>query len=159
MWWRKRVWFIVGALFLLGILSACQPQVVEVEVTRVVTETMIEEVEVEWETIEVEVTREVEAIEEIEVESVVDLGASAVGSEEDDEESPFVPTPGPKVVETREVGWIEDTTAVASLVRSENQETAERSSDVVLVTFAHLANIRQKNVMAPQSIWYSVRKF
>ena len=50
----KRVWLIVGLLLTAMVMVACQPETVEVE--RVVTETVIQEVEVPVE-VEVEVTR------------------------------------------------------------------------------------------------------
>ncbi|MEM9773912.1 MAG: ABC transporter substrate-binding protein [Chloroflexota bacterium] len=69
----KRIFWMASALMALAVLAACQPQVVEVEVTRVVTETeevevvVTEIVEVEGETVveevEVEVTVVVEATE------------------------------------------------------------------------------------------------
>ena len=73
---RKRFYLIMGALALVVVLVACQPQVitetVEVEVTRVVTETetVIEEVEVVK---EVEVEKEVEVVKEVEVEKIVEV--------------------------------------------------------------------------------------
>lgn len=67
----KRTFWIMTSLMSLALLAACQPQVVEVEVTRVTTETVVEEVEVikevevevEGEMVEVEVTVVVEATE------------------------------------------------------------------------------------------------
>ena len=55
---------IISMMAISAFLAACQPQVVEVEVTRVITET--QEIEVEGETVEVEVTRVV--VEEVMVE-------------------------------------------------------------------------------------------
>lgn len=86
-------------------LAACQPQVVEVEVTRIVTETetVIEEVQVE--PIEVQATEGVKEVLEAEPEPV-----EATGSEEDGG-SPFGPTAGQraKIVPTRiaSAGWVE----------------------------------------------------
>jgi len=51
----KLAFVVISMLALSAFLAACQPQVVEVEVTRVVTE--VQEIEVEGETVEVEVTR------------------------------------------------------------------------------------------------------
>ncbi len=59
----KLILAIVSMLALSALLAACQPQVVEVEVTRVTTETITEVVE--GEPIEVEVTRIVEEIIEV----------------------------------------------------------------------------------------------
>ena len=57
----KRISMIIAGLTLLTfLLAACQPQTVEVPVTRVVTETVIEEVVVEGETVEVEKEVQVE---------------------------------------------------------------------------------------------------
>jgi len=65
MFTKKRFALLIGALTLGAFtLAACQPQVVEVEVTRVVTETVTEVVE--GETVQVEVTRVV--VEEVVVE-------------------------------------------------------------------------------------------
>lgn len=60
----KLALLVISMLALSAFLAACQPQVVEVEVTRVVTE--VQEVEVEGEMVEVEVTRVV--VEEVMVE-------------------------------------------------------------------------------------------
>ncbi len=63
----KKTWGLVALFVLLGsvVLAACQPQVEQVEVTRVVTETVVEEGQT------VEVTRVVEQI----VEQVVEVTA------------------------------------------------------------------------------------
>lgn len=72
---RLKVGMLITIIALFAVvLSACQPQIVEVEkeVTRVVTETetVVEEVEVE---VTVEVVEEVEVIKEVEVEKIVEV--------------------------------------------------------------------------------------
>ena len=129
---RSRFSLLLITFFTLGLmLAACQPQVVTVEVTRIVTEVEQVEVEVEGETVEVEVTRVV--VEEVIVEQIelqataaVETGRTenieAIGSEEDGEESPFNPTPGPKVETTRATGWVDETAVVADEVRLDGGE-------------------------------------
>ncbi|MCK5923847.1 MAG: PhnD/SsuA/transferrin family substrate-binding protein, partial [Methylococcales bacterium] len=73
------------------ILVACQPSTVEVEVTRVVTETEEVEVEVPVE-VEVEVTRVVVETEEVEVSVEVEVEQAALGSEERPIKVLFVPS-------------------------------------------------------------------
>ncbi|MCI0645595.1 MAG: phosphate/phosphite/phosphonate ABC transporter substrate-binding protein [Chloroflexi bacterium] len=85
---KKRFnWMLVGLLLLAIALVACQPTTEQVEVTRIVTETQVEEVEVP---VEVEVTRVVveteTVVEEVPVEEV------ALGSEERPIQVLFVPS-------------------------------------------------------------------
>ncbi len=85
----KITWLIVGLLVLAVGLAACQPQTVEVEVTRVITET--EEVAVEVE-VPVEVTRVVtETVTETVTEEVV-IEEAPLGSEERPIQVLFVPS-------------------------------------------------------------------
>ncbi|GAB4265772.1 MAG: hypothetical protein Kow0080_06280 [Candidatus Promineifilaceae bacterium] len=82
---RKAIWLLVTAVLLLTFAVACQPQTVEVEVTRVITETVKEEVPVE---VEVEVTR---VITETVVETVA-MEEAQLGSEEHPIKVLFVPS-------------------------------------------------------------------
>lgn len=90
-------------LLLLIILVACspKPETVTVEVTRVVTETVV----IDGEEVEVVVTRVVTetVLEEVEIEPVEPDGdlPSATGSEGDAEPLPPPPDNGPKVAESR----------------------------------------------------------
>lgn len=125
---KRKNWLWLGAGFLLmtAVLAACQPEPQVVEVTRVVTETVVETVEVEGEAVEVTrvVTETVvetvvtEAEEEAEDEAFEDAqqiqpGGNthlATGSEEDAVPLP-TPVVGPKVQATRtavEVALIND---------------------------------------------------
>lgn len=87
---NKRIFWLVSSLLLLSlVVVACTPQTVEVEVTRVVTETQEVEVEVP---VEVEVTR---VVTETEVETVVEevmVEEAALGSEERPIKVLFVPS-------------------------------------------------------------------
>lgn len=84
---RSLVWLVIGLLVLSVALVACQPQTVEVEVTRVVTET--EEVQVEV-PVEIEVTR---VVTETVTETVVeDAEEAPLGSEERPIKVLFVPS-------------------------------------------------------------------
>ncbi len=85
----KITWFIVGLLVLSVALVACQPQTVEVEVTRVVTET--EQVEVPVET-EVEVPVEVTRVVTETVTEEVMVEEAPLGSEERPIQVLFVPS-------------------------------------------------------------------
>jgi phosphonate transport system substrate-binding protein len=88
---RKLILLVVGLLLLTVALSACQPQTVEVEVTRVVTETQtqVEEVEVPVE-VEVEVTR---VVTEVQTETVVEeVEPAMLGSEDRPIQVLFVPS-------------------------------------------------------------------
>ena len=102
-------------ILLLLILSACQPQVVEVEVTRVVTET--------------------ETVEEEPVEAIEDGRGEieATGSEEDGG-SPFIPTAGQivKVAPTRvaTAGWVDMDTVTEN---EEMMRLIEESQEEVVV--------------------------
>lgn len=102
----KPISFLIFLALLLVWLAACQSQTLEV--TRVVTETIIEQVESE--AIEVEVTREVSVLAESEVESQTDP-VEAAGSEEGGG-SPFVPDKRFKVAPTRvaSAGWVDTQT-------------------------------------------------
>lgn len=97
----KRSSPLIPILFfiLLIVLTACHPQTVEVEVTRVVVET---------EAVEVEVTRPVSEVEEIIVDSVLDA-VEAAGSEEDGG-TPFVPPAGDRAkippIRVASAGWV-----------------------------------------------------
>ena len=70
----KRMFWIAASMMALTLLAACQPQVVEVEVTRVTTETVVEEVEVIK---EVEVEGDT-VVEEVEVQVTVVVEATEV---------------------------------------------------------------------------------
>ncbi len=89
----KITWLIVGLLVLAVALVACQPQTVEVEVTRVVTETEEVEVPVEVEVeVPVEVTRVVtETVTETVIEEVM-VEEAPLGSEERPIQVLFVPS-------------------------------------------------------------------
>lgn len=101
-WWS--FWFVMVGLLMLAACSQRQPQVVEV--TRVVTETVVETVEVEGQVQEIEVTRVV--VETVTIAPEID--APAEGQQIQPGDSPFsrgsegdavpLPTPasGPKVV-------------------------------------------------------------
>lgn len=84
---RKAIWLLVTAVLLLAFAVACQPQTVQVEVTRVITETVKEEVPVE---VEVEVTRVVTQTETV-VETVT-MEEAELGSEEHPIKVLFVPS-------------------------------------------------------------------
>lgn len=85
--YRKAIWLLVTAVLLLTFAVACQPQTVQVEVTRVITETVKEEVPVE---VEVEVTRVVTQTETV-VETVT-MEEAQLGSEEHPIKVLFVPS-------------------------------------------------------------------
>lgn len=100
--------------FLLLLLAGCQAQVVEVEVTRVVTET-----ETVVEEIVVEVEKEVEVVKEVEVEKEVEAGSRGVGASGSEEEDPNPHTPKTgKVAANQEVAdrmaWIQQTDLVTN---------------------------------------------
>lgn len=84
---RKAIWLLVTAILLLAFAVACQPQTVQVEVTRVITETVKEEVPVE---VEVEVTRVVTQTETV-VETVT-MEEAQLGTEEHPIKVLFVPS-------------------------------------------------------------------
>lgn len=84
---NRKFWLFITAVFLLAFAVACQPETVEVEVTRVVTETQEVEVEVPVET-EVEVTR---VVTETVVETV-ESEMAPLGSEERPIKVLFVPS-------------------------------------------------------------------
>ena len=133
-----RLSLLVAGLIVL-ILAACQPQVVEVEVTRevevVVTVEVVKEVEIIKE-VEVEVVKEVEVEAESAAEDTVETGSGGVdatGSEED-EGSPFVPKTGKvnseqQVAQT--VSWIESSGVITDPTTV--RVIASRTDDVVLV--------------------------
>ena len=102
--WRQRsfLWLIMVGLLLVIIPAACstKPETIIVEVTRVVTETIVEEGEL------VAVTRVViesqeEAVEEAPEAELDSEPPSATGSEGDAEPLPPPPDSGPKVAESR----------------------------------------------------------
>ncbi len=161
--WKKlffRLSLVTLGLLLL-LITACQPQVVEVEVTRVVTETetIIEEVEVIKE-VEVEVVKEVEVerVEEVEVEKEVvepeaveeddaameesdasemadeaTGGLEATGSEEDDT-SPIGPNTGKGGSDQQvetKIGWIQASGVITDLASV--RVLAPRTDDLLLV--------------------------
>jgi hypothetical protein len=101
--WRQRPFrgVVFAVLLLLFLLAACSPKIetVTVEVTRVVTETVVEE----GETIEVTrvVTETIIETVEVEAEASGDDSPSATGSEEDAGPLPPSPDDGSKVVERR----------------------------------------------------------
>ncbi len=157
----KKLFFrlsLVTLGLLLFLITACEPQVVEVEITRIVTETetVVEEVEVEVEVIkevEVEVVKEVEveaeAVEEVSDAEVSDADASeadgtemaeevaggieATGSEEDDT-SPIGPNTGKgetnQEVDTK-IGWIQASGVITDLASV--RVLAPRTDDLLLV--------------------------
>lgn len=149
-WEKKGILFISLSLFLLMILmTACQPQVVEVEVTRIVEETITIEIEKE-----VEVEQEVEVIEED-----IQAGAGdieAIGSEEDDG-SPHEPNSGKAKSDSdveQTVAWleasgvIEDPTAVRVIAPRTEQivlvmETTENGFVEQLVVTNHILHFNQ----------------
>lgn len=157
--WKKMFFrlSLVALGLLLLLITACQAQVVEVEVTRVVTETetVIEEVEVIKE-VEVEVVKEVEvepeAVEEeaamedsgeadvseaemadAEVAEEAAGGVEATGSEEDDT-SPIDPNTGKgesdQEVDTK-IGWIQASGVITDLASV--RVLAPRTDDLLLV--------------------------
>ena len=85
----KRVWLIVGLLLTAMVMVACQPETVEVE--RVVTETVIQEVQVPVE-VEVIVTRVVVETETVTEVVEVDSDRAPLGSEERPIKVLFVPS-------------------------------------------------------------------
>lgn len=114
-------------ILLLLILSACQPQVVEVEVTRVVTETIEEE--------------PVEAVEDGRG------GIEATGSEEDGG-SPFIPTAGQivKVAPTRvaTAGWVDMDTVTENEVM---MRLIEESQEEVVVVHQYNASYGRSTLL------------
>ena len=90
-------WSLLGLLLAAMVMAACQPQTVEV--TRVVTETVTEQVEVE---VEVEVTRVVTetVTEEVEVPVEVEVDKAPLGSEERPIQVLFVPSVDADVIVT-----------------------------------------------------------
>lgn len=129
--WQKRPlhWLGIAALFLLIFVVSCSPKTepVTVEVTRVVTETMVTEGET------VEVTRVVTEtiVEEVEIapeEQPGDL-PSAIGSEGDAEPLPPPPNDGPKVTESRGSTQVAElAVAMAVTVRATNQTNPTSNS-------------------------------
>jgi hypothetical protein len=108
---RKIALWLGMSLLLIGLASCggtAEPQIVEV--TRVVTETEVVEVETVTETVvevEVEVTREVEVVV---TEVMVEDGSLAAGATESGEGgSPHTPTDGPKA--TNGTGWVDESAA------------------------------------------------
>lgn len=90
---KHHILFIVLLIGVLATAIACQPQTVEVEVTRVITETVTEEVEVEVE-VPVEVTRVVveTTVETVTQEVQVEVEEAPLGSEERPIKVLFVPS-------------------------------------------------------------------
>ncbi len=140
-------WLGLSLLLTLALLGACsqETETVTVEVTRVVTETVVEEGET------VEVTRVVTetVVETVEVEpeeEAVEEPPSATGSEGDAGPLPPPPDDGPKVAESR------GSTPVAELVletavtlRGRQTSSSPPSQAVLTTTFASLDLIeRQK---------------
>ena len=136
---QKRLW--LGLFLLTAILVACQAETIvetiveQVEVTRVVTETVVEEGEtievtrVVTEVEEVEVTREVSVEREAEPAATAGPGTAA-GSEVLVGAAPPVPDDGAKVEESRESPLTEadDAEAVPVEARSETAPAAESAS-------------------------------
>ncbi|MFK7802524.1 MAG: hypothetical protein AB8G95_12895 [Anaerolineae bacterium] len=156
---------LVITVALLLLLAACQPQIVEVEVTRiteVITEVeVVKEVEVE-KIIEVEVEAEVAAEEPAAEEASADDasevggietgsgGAEATGSEEDDS-SPFTPTSGKVNSEqqvAQNVSWIQSSGVITDPTTV--RVIASRTDDVVLVMSYLDGGIEQQIIVTNQ---------
>ena len=139
-WWQRSFrWLEIACLLLLTILVSCsqQPETVTVEVTRVVTETVV----TEGETVEVEVTRVVTetVVETVEVEPEAEPDGdlpSATGSEGDAEPLPPPPDNGPKVAISRgstpaaEIALETAVTLRASQINQTNSNSASQSGSV-----------------------------
>ena len=154
----------IGVLLIL--LTACQAQIVEIEVTRVVTETetVVEEIVVEK---EVEVVKEVEVEKEVEVApEVVEEAAEtedgaamedspgdieATGSEDDDGGSPFSPTKG-KVGTDQQVaqkmGWIQASGVITDPLTV--RVLASRTEDMVIVMAVTAEGEQQELIITHQ---------
>ncbi|MBX3056868.1 MAG: VWA domain-containing protein [Anaerolineae bacterium] len=124
-WWG--FWFVMAGLLTLAACSQRQPQVVEV--TRVVTETVVETVEVEGQVQEIEVTRVV--VETVTIAPEIDAPGDSPLSRGSEGDAVPLPTPasGPKV-----------TGGVAPLAASSGEEgvRAGTAGDIPLVASSHL---------------------
>ena len=136
--WRRFWWGILIAAIGLLIVVACSPntETVTVEVTRIVTETVVTEGEA------VEVTRVVTEVETVEVAPEAEPGGdlpSAIGSEGDAEPLPAPPNEGPKVTERRgstEVAALGTETAVTLRANETNVNTAPTTAVVAAATIS-----------------------
>ncbi|WP_420641702.1 hypothetical protein [Candidatus Leptofilum sp.] len=138
----------INAIFLLLVwLAACSSEPEVVEVTRVVTETVV----VEGEAVEVEVTRVVtetvvetvvEEVEEMEEEATGDDLPSATGSEDDSGPLPPEPDDGPKVTSRTGIPVAEATTleeagletAVPHRAIPENGSSSEEPTSITVAS-------------------------
>lgn len=132
---------------LLVILAACSGTPETVEVTRIVTETIIETVEIEGEAVEVEVTRVVTetVIETVEMEGEAEP-PSATGSEGDAGPLPPPPDNGPKVAnrggDTQTDGIALET--AVTLRANQNNGSATAQPDIIAAAGTVNAVERQK---------------
>lgn len=130
-------WLGVALVFVLALLAACTPktETVTVEVTRVVTETVVEEGET------VEVTRVVTetVVVEPEVEAIEE-SPSATGSEGDAGPLPPPPDDGPKVAERRGSTPAADFALETAVTLRGNQTNSTAASQEVSPTTTELIN-------------------
>lgn len=130
-------WLGVALVFMLTLLAACTPktETVTVEVTRVVTETVVEEGET------VEVTRVVTetVVVEPEVEAIEE-SPSATGSEGDAGPLPPPPDDGPKVAERRGSTPAADFALETAVTLRGNQTNSTAASQEVSPTTTELIN-------------------
>jgi hypothetical protein len=133
-------WLGLTLLLTLGLLVACTPktETVTVEVTRVVTETVVEEGEM------VEVTRVVTetVVETVEIapeEEAAEEPPSATGSEGDAGPLPPPPDDGPKVAESRGPTLAVDLAlGTAVTLRGSQTNNNATSQEVLITTFTAL---------------------
>ncbi|MEZ4591349.1 MAG: hypothetical protein R3D55_09425 [Chloroflexota bacterium] len=141
-WQRPYLWLIAPTLLLLTILTACSQQEDVIEVTRVVTETVI--VEPEDETVTIEVTRVVTetVIETVEIEAESEEAAAeaepepplATGSEDDSGPQPPEPENGPKVTARTGTSTVAEVAQVTAVPLRTNQNDANQPIAIAFIS-------------------------